>query len=177
MTAHPLALLALVAAALAATPGARSMRLHSDAFAPGAEIPRTHTCDGKGLAPPLAWSDLPAGTRTLALVVDDPDAPRGTWVHWVVYNLPPAPPALPEGGALPPGARQGKNDWGKTGYGGPCPPSGRHRYSHRLYALDTELPDLASPDKARLEAAMKGHVLGQAELVGTYARAGKGSGR
>lgn len=127
------------------------------------------------MSPPLSWRGVPPGTRTLALVVDDPDAPdpdapKMTWVHWVVYNLPPDSPGLAEGASrtLPAGARDGRNDWKRTGYGGPCPPVGRHRYFHKLYALDVELPDLREPTKAQLEAAMKGHVLAQTELVGTY---------
>ncbi|HEX5044357.1 MAG TPA: YbhB/YbcL family Raf kinase inhibitor-like protein [Candidatus Polarisedimenticolaceae bacterium] len=146
------------------------MVLHSEAFAPGAEIPSTYTCDGSDTAPPLSWSAIPAGARSLVLIVDDPDAPGGTWVHWIVYNLPPAAKNLAPGGALPKGALQGRNGWRKTAYGGPCPPSGRHRYSHRLYALDTVLPDLQGPSKATLEQAMEGHVLAQAELIGTYQR-------
>ena len=146
------------------------MVLHSEAFAPGAEIPRLYTCDGSDTAPPLAWSAIPAGTKSLALVVDDPDAPGGTWVHWIVYNLPPSAASLSAGEALPKGARQGLNGWKKAAYGGPCPPSGRHRYSHRLYALDTVLPDVPGMNKATLEQAMHDHVLAQAELVGTYQR-------
>jgi len=121
---------------------------------------------------------LPAGTRSLVLIVDDPDAPdpaapRMTWVHWVLYNIPPSATGLAEGvapGDLPAGARQGLNDWGRAGYGGPCPPIGRHRYFHKLYALDIVLPVLGKPTKAALEQAMKGHVLASTELVGTYQR-------
>jgi hypothetical protein len=151
--------------------------LRSPAFAPGAEIPRRFTCEGEDVSPPLAWSDPPAGTRSFALVVEDPDAPdpkapTRTWVHWVVYDLPADARALAEGagggGALPPGARAGRNDWGRPDWGGPCPPIGRHRYFHRLYALDVELGDLREPTRAALERAMGGHVLGQAELMGTY---------
>ncbi|WP_232470522.1 MULTISPECIES: YbhB/YbcL family Raf kinase inhibitor-like protein [Methylococcus] len=148
----------------------------SDAFPPDGRIPRKYTCDGDDISPPLSWSGLPAGTRSLVLIVDDPDAPdpkapRMTWVHWVLYNLPPAVPGLPEAvQSLPAGTLQGLNDWKRTGYGGPCPPIGRHRYFHKLYALDTVLPDLHRPDKAKLEQAMAGHVLGQATLIGTYQR-------
>lgn len=150
--------------------------LTSAAFAPGGEIPREHTCQGRDISVPLAWSDVPVGTKSLALIVDDPDAPdpkapKMTWVHWVLYNIPPTASALDAGIAserLPAGTREGVNDWKKTGYGGPCPPIGRHRYFHKLYALDTVLPDLGRADKSALEKAMKGHVLGQAELVGTY---------
>jgi Raf kinase inhibitor-like YbhB/YbcL family protein len=149
--------------------------LESSAFRTNGEIPRKHTCEGEDVSPPLAWSGAPAGVKSFALVVDDPDAPdpkapKTTWVHWVVYNLPASTPALAEGAAraLPAGARSGKNDWKRTGYGGPCPPIGRHCYFHKLYALDVELPDLHEPTKTELESAMKGHVIERAELVGTY---------
>jgi Raf kinase inhibitor-like YbhB/YbcL family protein len=150
--------------------------LRSSAFAEGAEIPRRHTCEGEDVSPPLAWSDPPAGTRSFALVVHDPDvpdpkAPRRIWVHWVVYGLPANARTLAEGagaGALLPGARHGRNDWGRPDFGGPCPPIGRHRYFHALYALDSDLGDLGHPTKAALERAMEGHVLGKAELMGTY---------
>lgn len=153
-----------------------TLTLTSSAFAAGAEMPGKLTCEGTDTSPPLAWTGVPAGTRSLALIVDDPDAPdpaapRMTWVHWVLYNIPPATTALAEDAArghLPSGAREGTNDWQRTGYGGPCPPIGRHRYFHKLYALDTELPDLGTPDKATLERAMRGHILAQAELVATY---------
>lgn len=155
--------------------------IQSPAFSRGSEIPRLFTCEGRDLSPPLSWSKPPGGTRSLALIVDDPDAPdprapRRTWVHWVVYNLPPTASGLPEGvaeGELPAGARLGTNDWRRTRYGGPCPPIGRHRYFHKLYALDTELSDLAAPTKAELERAMEGHVLARAELVGTYRKRGR----
>lgn len=152
------------------------LKLTSSAFSTGGNIPVEHTCEGADLSPPLSWSDIPAGTKSLALIVDDPDAPdpaapRMTWVHWLLYNLPPAAAGLPEGvvpAALPAGTREGLNDWKRTGYGGPCPPIGRHRYFHKLYALDTLLPDLERPSKVRLEKAMQGHVLAQAELIGFY---------
>ena len=158
--------------------GVVSLQLMSPAFAAKAAIPARHTCDGAETSPPLRWSGVPAGTRSLALVVDDPDAPdpaapQRTWVHWVLYDLPPGADGLAEGVAtaqLPAGTRQGSNDWKHAGYGGPCPPIGRHRYSFRLYALDVVLPDLRQPGKARLARAMAGHVLAQAELVGTYQR-------
>jgi Raf kinase inhibitor-like YbhB/YbcL family protein len=154
------------------------LTLISPAFTHNGSMPARLTCDGRDLSPELHWSGLPAGTRSLALIVDDPDAPdpaapRMTWVHWVLYNIPSEATGLPEGvaaRALPAGAREGKNDWGRTGYGGPCPPIGRHRYFHKLYALDTVLPDLNQPAKAALEQAMKGHVLASTELVGTYQR-------
>jgi Raf kinase inhibitor-like YbhB/YbcL family protein len=152
--------------------------LTSPHFKQGSSIPKMHTCEGSDLAPALAWSDAPPGTQSFALIADDPDAPdpkapRRTYVHWVVYDLPANCTRLPEGGARPPGARAGSNDWGKTTYGGPCPPIGRHRYFFKLYALDTELGELGEATKAQLEEAMKGHILGKAELMGTYEKIGK----
>jgi hypothetical protein len=155
-----------------------ALALTSTAFRHDGSIPAVYTCQGKDISVPLAWSDLPAGTRSLALIVDDPDAPdpaapKRTWVHWVLYNLPPSAAGLPEAvkpQALPKGTLAGRNDWGRTGYGGPCPPIGRHRYFFKLYALDVVLPDLGEPDKQRLEQAMLGHVLARQELVGTYAK-------
>jgi len=152
------------------------MRITSPAFAANADIPAKFTCQGGDKSPPLAFAEIPAGAKSLALIVDDPDAPdpaapKMTWVHWVLYNLPPQTTELPEAVApsvLPPGAREGLNDWKRTGYGGPCPPIGRHRYFHKLFALDTVLPDLKKPSKAALEKAMQGHILARAELVGTY---------
>ena len=150
--------------------------LTSSAFGNGGEIPSVHTCEGRDTSPPLAWSGVPAGTKSLALIVDDPDAPdpkapKTTWVHWVLYDIPPSATGLP--GALtskdlPAGTREGSNDWKRTGYGGPCPPIGRHRYFFKLHALDVVLGDLGAPTKAKLEKAMKGHELGKAELMGTY---------
>ena len=150
--------------------------LTSSAFANHGEIPMLFTCQGKDIAPPLAWSGAPAGTRSFALIVDDPDAPdpkapKMTWVHWVLYNIPPSSSGLPRAATardLRAGTKEGLNDWKRTGYGGPCPPIGRHRYFHKLYALDIVLAELGTPAKAKLEAAMEGHVLGKAELVGTY---------
>jgi Raf kinase inhibitor-like YbhB/YbcL family protein len=150
------------------------MKLSSTEFVHQGEIPQRFTCEGEDVAPALTWSELPAGTRSLALIVDDPDAPdpaapKRTWVHWVLYDLPPTVSGLPEGGSpLPAGTREGVNDWKRTGYGGPCPPIGRHRYFFKLYALDAVLPDLQRPTKAQLEKAMQGHVLAQTELIGTY---------
>jgi Raf kinase inhibitor-like YbhB/YbcL family protein len=152
------------------------LSLTSTAFAHQGEIPPLYTCEGRDVSPALAWTGVPGGAKSLALIVDDPDAPdpkapRMTWVHWVLYNLPATATGLPEAvgrDALPPGTLEGTNDWKRTGYGGPCPPIGRHRYFHKLYALDTVLPDLKSPTKAQLESAIKGHVLAQAELLGTY---------
>jgi len=153
-----------------------ALRLSSPHFEHQAEIPATYTCEGEDRSPALAWSGLPPGTKSLALIVDDPDAPdprapKVVWVHWVLYNIPPSAPGLAEGARpeeLPAGTREGLNDWKRTGYGGPCPPIGRHRYFHKLYALDALLPDLGRPTKAQLEKAIQGHVLGMAELVGTY---------
>jgi len=153
-----------------------ALALTSSAFTHNGPIPKLHTCQGKDISPALAWSGLPEGTKSLALIVDDPDAPdpaapKMTWVHWVLYDIPPSATGLKEAvvpAALPPGTREGKNDWKRTGYGGPCPPIGRHRYFHKLFALDVVLPDLKQPTKAELEKAMKGHVLGQIELMGTY---------
>lgn len=150
----------------------------SPAFGNSGAIPDTYTCTGRNISPPLNWGELPAGTRSLALIMDDPDAPdpaapRTTWVHWVLYNIPPSATGLPEGVSgpdLPVGTVQGLNDWKHTGYGGPCPPTGRHRYFYKLYALDTVFTDLGTPGKAALERAMQGHILGRAQLVGTYER-------
>lgn len=151
-----------------------TLTLTSTAFAHQSEIPSRYTCEGENLSPPLAWSGVPPGTKSLALIVDDPDAPdpaapKRVYVHWVAYNLPPEATNLPEAVAkLPGGGRDGTNDWQRTGYGGPCPPIGRHRYFHKLYALDTLLPDIGHPTKATLEKAMAGHVIAEAQLVGTY---------
>ena len=152
------------------------MRLSSSAFAANAEIPAQFTCQGTDRSPPLSFAEIPAGTKSLALIVDDPDAPdpaapKMTWVHWVLYNIPPKATGLGEAVALhelPLGTLEGLNDWKRTGYRGPCPPVGRHRYVHKLYALDTVLPDLHKPSKAVLEKAMHGHVLAHADLVGVY---------
>lgn len=155
--------------------------LSSEAFVHNGAMPRRFTCEGDDVAPDLAWSNAPPGTRSLALIVDDPDAPdpaapKMTWVHWVLYNIPPGTSGLAaamESGELPGGTLEGLNDWGRTGYGGPCPPIGRHRYFHKLYALDTMLPDLGKPKKPLLEKAMAGHILASAELVGTYQKSGR----
>ena len=159
-----------------ATPkAAAALTLKSSAFAAGATIPKKHTCDAEDVSPPLTWSDPPAGTQSFALIVDDPDAPVGTWVHWVLYDLPVTARELPEGVAkqeqLPSGARQGRNDFRKTGYGGPCPPPGKpHRYFFKLYALDGKLNLKAGATKADIEQAMQGHILAQGELMGRYGR-------
>jgi hypothetical protein len=153
-----------------------ALALTSSVFTHNAAIPKQYTCQGSDISVPLAWNGLPAGTKSLALIVDDPDAPdpaapKLTWVHWVLYNIPPSAAGLKEAikaGELPKGTLEGLNDWKRTGYGGPCPPIGRHRYFHKLYALDTVLPDLKRPAKAQLEKAMQGHVLEKFELIGTY---------
>ncbi len=158
-----------------ASSGSASMtfKLSSSAFAAGAEIPRQYTCKGADTSPALAWSGAPASTAAFALIVDDPDAPHGTWVHWVLWNVPATAQALPEGvpkrDQLDDGSRQGRNSDRKIGYNGPCPPSGQtHRYFFRLYALDAKLDLAAGADRASLDAAMKGHILGQAEYMGTF---------
>ena len=155
-----------------------ALTLTSISFSQNGEIPARHTCDGQDISPALSWIKIPDGTKSLVLIVDDPDAPdpdapKMTWVHWMLYNIPPDTNGLPEGiGSkdLPPGTLQGLNDWKRTGYGGPCPPVGSHRYFHKLYALDTVLPNLKHPTKAILEKAMEGHVIAHSELVGRYLR-------
>ena len=148
--------------------------LTSPAFAAGEPIPPRYTCDGDDVSPPLAWSDPPPGTQSLALICDDPDAPVGTWVHWVLYDLPAdareLPEAVPADAELPGGGRQGNNSWPRLGYGGPCPPSGSHRYFFKLYALDTVLDLDAGASKKQVLGAMEGHVLAEAELMGVYSR-------
>jgi Raf kinase inhibitor-like YbhB/YbcL family protein len=152
------------------------MMLNSPAFSHDGAIPRRYTCEGEDISPELVWSGAPPATRSLALIVDDPDAPdpaapQTTWVHWVLYNIPPEADgleaAVPEA-KLPAGTKDGLNDWNRTGYGGPCPPIGRHRYFHKLYALDVVLPDLEKPTKAMLEKAMAGHIIASATLIGSY---------
>ena len=150
--------------------------LMSSAFENGAEIPARYTCSGDDVSVPLNWGGVPEGARSLVLIVDDPDAPdpnapQMVWVHWVLYNIPPDTSSLVEhitSATLPPGASEGINDWQRTGYGGPCPPIGRHRYFHKLYALDTVLEALNEPTRADVEAAMQGHIIAQAELIGTF---------
>ncbi len=154
------------------------MKLSSPSFSHQGEIPKTFTCDGNDRSPTLTWSDAPAGTQSFCLIVDDPDAPdpaqpKMTWVHWLLYNVPKNINILAEGiqpRDLPQGVLEGINDWQRTGYGGPCPPKGRHRYFHKLYALDIVLPDLHKPTKPKLEKAMDGHILEKAELIGLYQR-------
>lgn len=154
---------------------AMAIHLTSPAFAEGAPIPAKHTCDGKDLSPPLKWSNVPQGTKSLALICDDPDAPVGTWAHWVLYNIPPSATELPEG--VPPkevvlnSARQGINDFKRIGYGGPCPPpGGPHRYFFKLYALNAELSLRPGATKRDLLRAMEGHILAEGQLMGTYRR-------
>ena len=162
-------------------PQAMALKVTSPAFQAGGPIPSKYTCEGQDISPPLAWSGGPAATKSFALIVDDPDAPdpakpQRVYVHWVVYSLPATATALPENASkkgLPTGAVQGKNDWGKAEYGGPCPPIGRHRYFFKLYALDSEITGLSSPTKADVERAMKGHVVDSGELIGTYQKSGK----
>ena len=155
-----------------------SIDLTSTAFQQGEAIPKEYTGDGADRSPPLHWSEPPSGTKSIALICDDPDAPRGTWVHWVLFSLPPQTRELEEGvpttATLGNGAKQGKNDFGNIGYGGPAPPKGKpHRYFFKLYALDTDLTGLSNPAKADLERAMKGHVVDSGELMGTYQKAKK----
>jgi Raf kinase inhibitor-like YbhB/YbcL family protein len=153
-----------------------TLTISSAAFEDGASMATRFTCEGDDISPPLQWDGIPEGTRSLALIMDDPDAPdpaapKMTYVHWVLYNLPPDSNGLQErtrSEDLPPGTLEGLNDWQRTGYGGPCPPIGRHRYFHKLYALDTVLGDLGQPTKAQLLKAMESHVLAQAQVVGTY---------
>ena len=154
-----------------------SLTLSSSAFTEGTAIPALYTCEGNDTSLPLAWTDPPAGTKSLALISDDPDAPGKTWVHWVLYNVPPSARMLPAGfpttQELPDGIRQGMTDFGRPGYGGPCPPSGTHRYYFKLYALDTMLSLPPGATKAQVESAMNGHILARAQLMGTYRRAGR----
>jgi Raf kinase inhibitor-like YbhB/YbcL family protein len=172
--ANPTALVTPKLVASSAAEQGGSVKLSSKSFSHNAPIPKAYTCQGADRSPPLSIHDVPNGTKSLVLIVDDPDAPdpkapKMTWVHWVLYDLPPDTTELAEGvKSLPAGTREGKNDWKRTGYGGPCPPIGRHRYFHKLYALDVVLPDLSEPTKAALESAMRGHVIAQTELVGTY---------
>ena len=152
-----------------------ALELTSAVFAPGEAIPARYTCDGEDISPPLAWSDPPPGTRSYSLIADDPDAPVGTWVHWVLFNLPADSRGLPEGvpddAELSDGSLHGHNGWRRLGYGGPCPPPGKpHRYYFKLYALDAALTLPFETNKAQLEEAMKNHILGEAQVMGTYKR-------
>jgi Raf kinase inhibitor-like YbhB/YbcL family protein len=153
-----------------------ALAITSTAFRNNGEIPTVFTCEGDDISPPLSFSGVPERTVNLALIVDDPDAPdpkapKMTWVHWILYDIPRDCTGLPKAvaeAALPPGTKQGKNDWRRTGYGGPCPPIGPHRYFHKLFALDKQLGDLKHPTKPELERAMQGHILATATLIGTY---------
>ena len=153
-----------------------ALTLKSSAYDNGGVIPSRYTCEGEDVSPPLVWTGVPETARSLVLIIDDPDAPdpnapKTIWVHWVLYNIPPDVTGLPEGVApetLPPGIMEGLNDWNRTGYGGPCPPIGRHRYFHKLYALDTVLEGMKTPTKAEVETAMKGHIISQTQYMGTY---------
>ena len=150
------------------------IKITSSAFEDGGLIPASYTCDGADISPPLQWGTVPEGTKSIALICDDPDAPMGTFVHWVLYNLPADTKELaenlPDDETLPNGARQGITGFGKTGYGGPCPPSGTHRYFFKIYALDTTIDIVAIADKPQLLKAMEGHILGQGQLIGKYKR-------
>ncbi|HXT64836.1 MAG TPA: YbhB/YbcL family Raf kinase inhibitor-like protein [Pyrinomonadaceae bacterium] len=150
------------------------LKLTSTAFKEGEPIPRGYTCDGANVSPPLEWTGVPKSAKTIAIIADDPDAPSGTWVHWVLYNLSAEGLGLientPATETLTGGGVQGKNDFGKIGYGGPCPPSGTHRYFFKFYALDSGLSLQAGATKAEIEQAMQGHIVGQAQLMGTYHR-------
>jgi Raf kinase inhibitor-like YbhB/YbcL family protein len=153
---------------------AMSLEMESPTFQEGKPIPSRFTCDGEDISPELGWSSPPAGTRTFALIMDDPDAPVGTWDHWVLYDLPSAtrslPEGVPEGDSIAGGGAHGKNSWGRRDYGGPCPPGGTHRYFFKLYALDVALGLPPGADKKELLGAMKGHILAEGQLMGTYAR-------
>jgi Raf kinase inhibitor-like YbhB/YbcL family protein len=152
------------------------LKITSPAFAQDGDIPKKYTCEGENISPPLAFANVPAGAKSLALIVDDPDAPdpaapKRVWTHWVIFNLPATTKELSEAAKLPESGAEGLNDWNRTGYSGPCPPIGKHRYFHKLYALDAVL-SVQRPTKSALEAAMKGHIVGKAELVGRYQKGG-----
>ncbi len=157
-----------------------SFKLSSSAFTEGGSIPTKYTCEGEDTSPPLTWSGAPANTKSFAIIVDDPDAPdpaapKMTYVHWVAYNIPPNITSLAEGagkGAMPAGSKEGLNDWKKAEFGGPCPPIGTHRYFFKLHALDTTL-DVSKPTKPDLLSAMKGHILAETQLMGTYKKTKK----
>ena len=159
-----------------ASNGTNSMEMTSSVFTHNGKIPTQYTCEGKDLSPSLSWYNVPSNTKSLALIVDDPDAPdpaapQMTWVHWVLYNLAPNSTGLDENigsFGLPSGTKKGTNNWGKTSYGGPCPPIGEHRYFFKLYALDVVLPDLNNPPKAQLEKSMQGHIIEEVQMIGKY---------
>lgn len=153
------------------------MKIVSSVFKHNQPIPTQYTCEGDDISPPLSWEAIPLEAKSLVLIVDDPDAPdpaapKLTWVHWILYNLDPKSTGLPEHASIPKGALPGLTNWNKTNYGGPCPPIGRHRYFHKLYALDIVLPDLKNPSKDALWLAMEKHIIAQAELIGTYQKQG-----
>lgn len=164
-------------AAFSAMKGGQPMEITSSGFKAAGPIPAICTCDGQDISPSLSWKEVPAGVQSLALICDDPDAPAGTWVHWVIYNIPPRTEGLMENvkgeSEFPDGMKQGRNSWSKIGYGGPCPPSGTHRYYFKLYALDAMLDLAPGATKAQVLAAMQGHVLAEAQLMGTYQRHAK----
>lgn len=169
------ATLVVIAIAIAQEKHVMAFSLSSSAFQSGGEIPKKYTCDAADVSPELAWNNAVSGVKSFALIADDPDAPAGTWTHWMMYELPPDTSMLeenvPKTDQLPNGARQGRNDFKRIGYGGPCPPPGKpHRYFFRLYALDAKLDLKPGATKSELEQAMKGHVIGQAELMGKYGR-------
>lgn len=172
MTCPTRAIAAMTLITLCSSAGsATGFEIESSAFEDGGEIATKYTCEGQDLSFPLSWSGVPDGAKSLVLVVDDPDAPGTTWVHWLLYDLPARDGSLPEGvdrDRLPAGTGEGQNDWKRTGYGGPCPPTGRHRYFVKLYALDTKLDDLGPATQARVAKAMRGHILQSAQIVGTY---------
>lgn len=145
-----------------------ALTISSPDFEHNQTIPKQFTCEGTDAIPTLIWENIPANTKSLALIMDDPDAPNGMWVHWVLFNIPPTIKHLSNNNSTPPGAVNGTNSWGKTGYGGPCPPSGQHRYFFKIYALDSMLTLTSKATKKDLEAAMHAHIIGTAELVGLY---------
>ncbi len=145
-----------------------AMQIMSSAFSDGENIPTQYTCEGSDISPPLSWQGIPAGAKTLVLIVDDPDAPMGTWDHWVVFNIPPSTTQIAADGKFPAETKDGKNSWGKAGWGGPCPPSGTHHYQFKLYALDIVLTLANNTSKATIEKAMRGHVLAETKIVGLY---------
>lgn len=150
------------------------IKITSSAFQENQMIPEKYTCEGEDISPQLKWDSMPDGTKSIAVICDDPDAPMGTWVHWVVYNIPPdireLPENFPDDETLPDGTRQGITDFGKTGYGGPCPPSGTHRYYFKIYALDINIDAVSILDKKTLLQEMQGHILAQGQLIGRYKR-------
>ena len=159
---------AILLAAIASVAGGAKMKITSSAFQQAASIPSKFTCDGADASPPLQISDVPSGAKSLVLIVDDPDAPSGLFTHWIVWNIPPQTGSIDEGSS--PKAVQGTNDFGKSGYGGPCPPAGTHRYYFRIFALDRELDLSFGAKRAQIDAAIKGHVIAQGELMGRYSR-------